>query len=88
MFGTPELTMAMVLCTGWDQALLDTRSLILQSAGHEVRQAKTQKELVSACDQPHLGKSLEDADSWLAVPADIPSQLAEEVARLANIAAS
>jgi len=126
MFGTPELTMAMVLWTGWDQALLDTRSLILQSAGHEVRQAKTQKELVSACEkyqfdvvvigqtvslkmkrlifslakqhcpdvrilelyQPHLGKSLEDADSWLAVPADIPSQLAEEVARLANIAAS
>jgi len=38
--------------------------------------------------QPHVGKAVEDADSWLAVPADIPSALAEEVARLANIVAS
>lgn len=38
--------------------------------------------------QPHVGKAVEDADSWLAVPADIPSELADEVARLANIAAS
>src|ERR1051325_3922345 len=117
--------MAMVLCTGWDQGLLVTRTLILQSAGHEVHQARTQNELVSACEkhqfdvvvigqtvslkikrlisslvkqhcsdvrilelyQPHVGKAVEDADSWLAVPADIPSELADEVARLANIAA-
>jgi CheY-like chemotaxis protein len=126
MSGTQELIMAMVLCTGWDQSLLDTRTLILQSAGHEVRQARTQNELVSACEkhqfdvvvigqtvslkmkrlisalvkqhcpnarilelyQPHMGKAVEDADSWLVVPAEIPSALAEEVARLANIAAS
>jgi hypothetical protein len=42
--------MAMVLCIGWDQSLLDTRALILKSAGHEVRQARTQKELVSLCE--------------------------------------
>jgi len=43
--------MAVVLCTGWDQGLLDTRTLILQSAGHEVHQAKTQGQVASACEQ-------------------------------------
>lgn len=114
--------MAMVLCTGWDQGLLDTRTLILQSAGHEVHQARTQGEVVSACEehqfdvavigqtvssrmkrvvvsivrencpevkilelyQPHVGKAIEDADSWLEVPADIPSDLAERVGQLAR----
>src|SRR5689334_9567396 len=42
--------MAMVLCTGWDKSLLDTRALILKTAGHEVHQARTQKEVVSACE--------------------------------------
>ena len=41
----------MVLCTGWDQGLLATRTLILQSAGHEVHQARTQSEVLSACEQ-------------------------------------
>jgi CheY-like chemotaxis protein len=41
--------MAKVLCTGWEQSLLDTRTMLLESAGHEVRQAKTQKEVVSQC---------------------------------------
>ena len=114
--------MAKVLCTGWDKGLLDTRTLILESAGHEVRQARTQNEIVSNCQkqqfdvvvigqtvsirmkrlivalvkqhcpdvkilelyQPHLGKAVEDADSWLEVPAKIPSDLAEEVNRLSN----
>ena len=114
--------MAMVLCTGWDQGLLDTRTLILESAGHEVHQARTQGEVVSACEehqfdvavigqtvsnrmkrvvvsivrencpevkilelyQPHVGKAIEDADSWLEVPADIPSDLAERVGQLAR----
>ena len=114
--------MAMVLCTGWDQGLLDTRTLILKSAGHEVHQARTQGEVVSACEQhqfdvavigqtvssrmkrvvvsivkencpavkilelyqPHVGKAIEDADSWLEVPADIPSDLAERVGQLAR----
>lgn len=43
--------MALVLCTGWDQSLLDTRTLILQSAGHEVHQARTQNEVLRACKQ-------------------------------------
>ena len=114
--------MAMVLCTGWDQSLLDTRTLILKAAGHAVRQARTQGEVVSACKQhqfdvvvigqtvsirmkrvifgivkehcpeakilelyqPHLGRAVNDADSWLEVPADIPSDLAERVGQLAN----
>jgi hypothetical protein len=112
----------MVLCTGWDQSLLDTRTLILRSAGHEVRQARTQSEVASACGQhrfdvvvvgqtvstrmkgvlvgivkehcpgakvlelyqPHLGRALKDADAWLEVPAEIPSDLAERVGQLAN----
>lgn len=114
--------MAKVLCTGWDRGLLATRTLILQAAGHEVHQARTQAEVVSACGenhfdvavigqtvsnrmkriilsfvkehcpdvkilelyQPHVGKALEDADSWLEVPADIPSDLAERVTQLAR----
>jgi DNA-binding NtrC family response regulator len=118
--------MASVLCTGWDKSLLDTRTMILQSAGHDVRQARTQNEVVSACQQhrfdvvvigqtvsarmkrlivslvkehctdakilelyqPHLGKAVEDADSWLEVPAEIPSDLAERVGELAQDAES
>jgi CheY-like chemotaxis protein len=114
--------MAMVLCTGWDQSLLDTRTLILQSSGHEVHQARTQNEVLSACKkgrfdvavigqslsnrmkplivaivkehcpdvrilelyQPHLGKAVTDADLWLEVPAEIPSDLAERVNELAT----
>ncbi|HEX5434785.1 MAG TPA: hypothetical protein VFY05_11145 [Candidatus Angelobacter sp.] len=113
--------MAKVLCTGWDTNLLATRALILQTAGHEVRQARTQNEVVSECAnhqfdvvvigqtvtnkikrlivsvvrancsdvkilelyQPHMGKAVEDADSWLEVPADIPSDLAQRVSELA-----
>ena len=113
--------MALVLCTGWDQSLLDTRALILKSKGHEVHQARTQSEVVSACEshefdvavigqslsnrmkpvvaslirqkcpnvkvlelyQPHLGKAVADADSWLEVPAEIPTDLADRVRELA-----
>lgn len=42
--------MALVLCIGWDQSLLDTRTLILKSAGHEVHQARSQKEVASLCE--------------------------------------
>jgi hypothetical protein len=114
--------MAKVLCTGWDQGLLDTRTLILKTAGHEVQQARTQGEVVSACEQdkfdvvvigqtvtvrmkrvivtlvkqhcadakilelyqPHMGRAIPDADSWLEVPAEIPSELAERVGQLAG----
>lgn len=114
--------MALVLCTGWDQGLLDTRTLILRSAGHEVHQARTQKEIASLCEArqfdvavigqaisnrmkqpiaslikehcpnveilelyyPHEGRALSDADDWLEVPCDVPSDLAERVKDLAN----
>jgi len=114
--------MAKVLCTGWDTSLLATRALILQTAGHEVRQARTQNEVVSECAkqqfdvvvigqtvtnsmkhlivsvvrqncpdvkilelyQPHMGRAVEDADSWLEVPAEIPSDLAKRVGELAS----
>lgn len=114
--------MAMVLCTGWDQSLLDTRTFMLRSAGHEVHQARTQNEVASACKghqfdvavigqslsnrmkpliaslvkqecpyvsilelyQPHLGKTLPNADSWLEVPSDVPSDLVERVNELAD----
>lgn len=114
--------MAKVLCTGWDQSLLDTRTFILRSVGHEVQQARTQGEVLSACGQtqfdvvvigqtvstrmkqvmadivrencsgvkilelyqPHLGKVVSNADAWLEVPAEIPSDLAERVSSLAN----
>ena len=32
----------------------------------------------------HHGKSIEDADSWLEVPADVPQELAERVDELAR----
>src|SRR6185312_13831038 len=112
--------MARVLCTGWDKGLLETRALILRSAGHEVHQARTHAEVLSACEQahfdvavigqtvtnrmkrvicsfvkehcpdvkilelyqPHLGKAVEDADAWLEVPAEIPTDLAQRVGEL------
>lgn len=114
--------MAMVLCIGWDQSLLDTRSLMLRSAGHEVHQARTQKEVASLCEEhqfevavigqpissrmkfvvaslvrehcpavkilelyhPYEGRALNDADAWLLVPTDVPSDLVERVNELAN----
>jgi hypothetical protein len=114
--------MAVVLCTGWDQGLLDTRTLILRSAGHEVHQARTQSEVTSLCEEhrfhvavigqavsnkmkqilaslirehcpdvktlelyyPHEGKALSDADAWLVIPTDVPTELADHVNELAN----
>ena len=32
--------------------------------------------------QPHLGKAVEDADAWLEVPAEIPTDLAQRVGEL------
>lgn len=112
--------MARVLCTGIDAMLLQTRKLILESAGHEVITVMDEQSLVALCKeecfdvavigqtvtskikrrvsalvrehcpesrilelyQPHIGRSLEDADSWLVVPADIPMQLTERVNEL------
>ncbi len=33
---------------------------------------------------PHLGKAIEDADTWLEVPAAVPERLAETVTELAG----
>ena len=112
--------MALVLCTGIDTALLHTRKLILERAGHTVLTATSERELVAACEkhrfdvavigqtvsprmkrtiaslirshcrsarvlelyQRHEGKVLEDADSWMDVPADVPRDLAERVTEL------
>ena len=43
--------MALVLCTGVEPALLRTRQLILQKAGHEVITAIDERELLAACQQ-------------------------------------
>lgn len=43
--------MALVLCTGTDPVLLQTRKLILEQAGHTVVPTMNERELISACDQ-------------------------------------
>lgn len=115
--------MAMVLCTGVDSMLLETRKMILERAGHTVISADEQAMVIALCKQrsfdvavigqsvspgskrsiasmirlhcpkakilelypPHQGKALEDADSWLEVPADLPGELAERVSVLASL---
>jgi hypothetical protein len=114
--------MALVLCTGVDPVLLETRRLILDQAGHTVVTAMNLRDLTSACENhrfevavigqtvsaaakrliasqirtqcpsarilelypPYLGRALDDADSWLEVPADVPQQLAARVTELAK----
>ena len=115
-------TVALVLCTGVDPVLMETRKLILQQAGHTVITATGERNLVFACEhydcdvavigqlmspqikkgfasiirkqRPsvkilelcplHEGRVLDDADSWLDVPADVPRELAQRVAELAK----
>ena len=43
--------MAYVLCTGVDPALMATRKLLLERAGHTVFTARDERELTSACQQ-------------------------------------
>lgn len=114
--------MALVLCTGIDPGLLETRRIILERAGHTVIMATDERQLTAACEinrfdvavigqtvSPRMkrtvaslirkccpsakilelypqyqGKAVEDADSWLPVPAEIPPELAERVGELAN----
>jgi hypothetical protein len=111
---------ALVLCTGIDPALLQTRKLILERAGHTVISVMDERELTAACEkhsfevavigqtvssrmkrtiasiirnrcpsarllelyQRHHGRIIEDADSWMDVPADVPRDLAERVNEL------
>jgi len=113
---------ALVLCTGIDPVLLETRRLILQRAGHTVIIARNVADVARACEEHHFdvavlgqaitpnlkkslaslireqcpsakilelystyqGKTLDAADSWLEVPADIPQQLAARVNQLAE----
>ena len=112
--------MALVLCTGIDAALLQTRKLILERGGHTVISVTDERELAAACQEhvfdfavigeavsPRMkravassirahcplarilelyqrlqGKILEDADSWMEVPAEVPTELAEHVNEL------
>jgi CheY-like chemotaxis protein len=43
--------MALVLCTGVDETLLQTRRLILERAGHQVIPATDEKALLAACEK-------------------------------------
>ena len=43
--------MALVLCTGVDKAVLETRKLILQAAGHSVVTAMDEISLLDACNK-------------------------------------
>lgn len=114
--------MALVLCTGVDEALLQTRRLILESAGHRVVSVTNEQGLIAACNvhsfdvavigqtvtsnmkrhvaavikehcpdakilelyQPHLGRTLSNADSWMETPADVPRELADRVDELSK----
>jgi CheY-like chemotaxis protein len=114
--------MALVLCTGVDKALLETRRYILEAAGHKVVTVSDETTLLDVCTKhafdvavigqalsarikrrigmlvrencadvkilelypPHEGKSLDDADSWLEVPAVVPKELVDRVDQLAK----
>jgi CheY-like chemotaxis protein len=114
--------MALVLCTGIDPAVMQTRKLILEQAGHTVVLATNEPDIIGACGKHafhvavigqtisrrmkqkvvslirencpsakilelypmHQGRAIEDADSWLQVPADVPDELAERVGELAR----
>ena len=114
--------MALVLCTGADRVLLETRKLILEQAGHIVISATDRETVIAACQRwafdvavigqsvsshnkrvissvirwyrpttkvlelhpTYESKALDDADAWLAVPADVPEELAERVGQLAR----
>ena len=114
--------MALVLCTGVNPALVRTRQLLLEQAGHTVVPAMDEPTLIGACQTNQFdvavigqtvsprskrrvlqvvrqhcpsskvlelytsttGRILEDADSWLEVPADVPEELVQRVETLAS----
>ncbi len=41
--------MALVLCTGSDRTLIQTRAMVLERAGHRVRTAMAEHELIAVC---------------------------------------
>jgi CheY-like chemotaxis protein len=114
--------MALVLCTGKNPVLIQTRKLILERAGHSVVSCTDEQQLVAACEKhafdvavigqavpgkdkrhmasvirqscpstkilelfvPYEGKTVEDADSWMEAPLEVPDDLATRVTELAN----
>ena len=114
--------MALVLCISVDLALVTTRKLILENAGHQVVTAMDESSVISTCQQHRFdvvvigqtvsvktkrhvmglirthcpsakvlelyrvttGRILEDADSWLEVPADVPQELASRVTAMTS----
>ncbi len=114
--------MALVLCTGVNPALVRTRQLLLEQAGHTVVPAMDEPTVMTACqnNQFHVavigqtispkfkrrvlqlvrqyclstkvlelyasttGRILDDADSWLEVPADVPEELLQRVEALSS----
>jgi len=114
--------MALVLCTGVDKALLQTRRLILEREGHTVVSVSDETKLTAVCQKhsfnvavigqtvsPNMKhriallvrqhcpgakilelyplyaeKVITDADSWLAVPIDVPQEFAARVNQLAK----
>lgn len=112
--------MALILCTGIDGSILETRRLILEAAGHKVFTVTDEKALLALCKEhcfdvavvgqavdnaikrrigalvrthcpqakvlelyePHLGRALEDADSWILTPTDVPKDLPDRVEEL------
>jgi DNA-binding NtrC family response regulator len=114
--------MALVLCTGADRNLVETRKLLLEDAGHKVVTAVNESALKKACEQYNFDvavigqtiaaaeklrifsivrelrpsakvlelyrvyspKTLVTADDWLEVPADVPLDLSDHVAALAE----
>ena len=114
--------MALVLCTGVDKALLQSRRYVLEAAGHTVVTVTDELTLLAACKEnrfdvavigqttgprmkrrisslvrehcpqvtvlelyeTHIGREVEDADSWLATPVDVPREFPDRVSELAN----
>jgi len=112
--------MALVLVVGTIDALMESRRLLIEAAGHEAIPVTNDAELISACKKnlvdvavfgqmmapaekirgfdlfrqhcpnakvlslysPSVGPVLRSADDWLAVPADVPSELAERISEL------
>jgi CheY-like chemotaxis protein len=112
--------MALVLCIGAQPALMQTRRLILEGAGHGVVSATSIPDVQQACSENDFdvavigqgvpakeklrildlvrnacpatkvlelhtipsGRTLANADDWLLVPSEVPSDLAERVSAL------
>jgi CheY-like chemotaxis protein len=114
--------MALVLCTGVDKALLQSRRYVLEAAGHTVVTVTDELTLLAACKnhrfdvavvgqttgarmkrriaslvreycpdtkllelyETYMGREIDDADSWLPTPVDVPRELPDRVNELAH----